>query len=547
MRVERLGRGTAIGALAVSVSVTGLLPAATAAQPGAAGAGRAPAALRVAAQAVGGSADLRALRTFRYSASAARFIHEEGLRPGGPARRIADVESVVRFAPPADGAPARVRIDAARTSLGTTREVVEVLARRRGFIRGVDNNFSAPALTAMTSDRWAAILREQRLLNPHLLLRNALRHPARARNGGTTRLGGRTYRTLVLRDPVAPIRLLVDTRTGRLAQLRTKEHDYLRRDVPIVVRYRNWTRAGGGLLFPRSVTLRSDGDVLVRETRKAGGLVVNRPMLGGLFRFPASVDDAPFNAKLADIGMRTSQWLLSFANFGFVKDGGQTAINPTAIGDAANPVQGVTLLGGVADNSLVVQRANGVVVVEGALHDQRAEAIIRFIRRSPDFNGPITHVITTHHHADHASGQRPFVALGATAVVHQAAVSFFRGVFRERNSVILPDRLDRSTTRATVRGVPAGGLVLPDAQSDIEVYQLPTTHSNDMVLPYLVDQGILFTSDTYSPPGLPDPANADAQSIAAVVEAQGLNPQWIVGGHGTFVAYDDFATALGVQ
>jgi hypothetical protein len=68
-----------------------------------------------------------------------------------------------------------------------------------------------------------------------------------------------------------------------------------------------------------------------------------------------------------------------------------------------------------------------------------------------------------------------------------------------------------------------------------------------MVLPYLVDQGILFTSDTYSPPGLPDPANADAQSIAAVVEAQGLNPQWIVGGHGTFVAYDDFATALGVQ
>jgi glyoxylase-like metal-dependent hydrolase (beta-lactamase superfamily II) len=547
MRVERLGKGTAIGALAVSVSVAGLLPAATAALQGTAGAGRAPAALRVAAQAVGGSADLRALRTFRYSASAVRFIHDEGLRPGGPAERGATVESVVRYALPAEGAPARVRIDADRTSVSVTRPVTEVLARRRGFIRGVDSNFSEPALKAMTSDRWAAILREQSLLSPHLLLRTALRNPALAHNGGTTRVNGRTYRTLVLRDPVAPIRLLVDTRTGRLAQLRTTEHDYLRRDVPIVVRYRNWTRAGGGLLFPRSVTLRSDGDVLLRETRNRSGLVVNRPMLGGLFRFPAGVDDAPFNAGLASIGMRTSQWLLSFVNLGFVKDGGQTAINPIAIGDAANPVPGVTLLGGVANNSLVIQRASGVVVFEGALHDHRAEAIIRFIRRSPDFTGPITHVITTHHHADHASGQRPFVALGATAVVHRAAVSFFRRVFRERSSTILPDRLDRSTTPATVRGVPAGGLVLPDARSDIEVYRLPTAHSNDMVLPFLVSEGILFTSDTYSPPGLPDPTNADAQAIAAVVEAQGLNPQWIVGGHGTFIAYDDFATALGVR
>ncbi|MDQ4084982.1 MAG: MBL fold metallo-hydrolase [Actinomycetota bacterium] len=550
MLVERLGRGAAVGALAVSIGVAGLLPAATAAQQRAAAAGTGPAALRAAVQAVGGAADLRALRTFRYTARAQRSIHDEGLRPGGPAERSASVESTVRYALPVGQTPARVRVDAARTSLGATRQVVEVLARRRGFIRGVDANFSTAETKAMTSDRWAAILREQSLLNPHLLLRRALRSPELARSGDTTRVNGRTYRTLVLRNRVAPIRLLVDTRSGRLAMLRTMEHDYLRRDVPILVRYHDWTPAGGGLLFPRRVTLRSDGDVMLRETRGAAGLAVNRPMLGGLFRFPASVDDAQFDRRLARIGERTSQWLLSFANLGFIKDGGQTAINPIAITDGVSTADGVTLLGGVANNSLVVQRDGGVVVFEGALHDHRAEAVIRFIRRSPAFTGPITHVVTTHHHADHASGQRPYVALGATAVVGQPAVRFFRGVFAERDSTILPDRLDRSTAPATVQGVPAGGLALTDDQGqdiDVEVFRIPSDHAVDMVVPYVADQGVLFTSDIYSPPALPDPADQNAQAIAALVEAQNLDPQWIAGGHGTFIAYEDFAAALGGQ
>lgn len=66
-----------------------------------------------------------------------------------------------------------------------------------------------------------------------------------------------------------------------------------------------------------------------------------------------------------------------------------------------------------------------------------------------------------------------------------------------------------------------------------------------MILPFLVSEGVLFTSDTYSPPGLPDPADADAQAIAALVEAEGLNPECIVGGHGTFISYAEFEATLG--
>jgi glyoxylase-like metal-dependent hydrolase (beta-lactamase superfamily II) len=546
MQRQGLLGGTALGALAITVGFAGLGPAAAApdgATSAAGAGGGGPAALRLAASAVGGAADLRGLRSFRYSASSQRWILDEGVRPGDGAERSATVESRVRYVLRRNQTPARVRVDAVRTSLGVARPVHEVLSGRRGFIRGVDANFSTAATKAMTSDRWAAIHAEQALLNPHVLLRQALRRPQTVRSGGRQTIEGTRYRVVVLRDDVAPIRLFIDRR-GRLARLRTTQHDYLRRDVPIEVMYRRWAAAGDGLRFPRMVSLTSDGLPMLRETRSSA--VANPSIRRSVFRFPANLGPAPFRAGLARIGTRTSQWLLSFVNLGFIKDGGQTAINPTRITQGANTAEGMTLLGGVANNSLVIQRDSGVVVFEGALHDHRAEAVIRFIRRSPAFTGPITHVVTTHHHADHASGMRPYVALGARAVVGQQAVTFFRRVFRERSSTILPDRLDRSNARARVLGVPAAGrsLQVGGVDIDVDVFRVRSDHAVDMVVPYVRDQGVLFTSDIYSPPGLPEPADVEAQAIAAMVEAQGLNPEWIAGGHGTFVPYADFEAAL---
>jgi glyoxylase-like metal-dependent hydrolase (beta-lactamase superfamily II) len=130
--------------------------------------------------------------------------------------------------------------------------------------------------------------------------------------------------------------------------------------------------------------------------------------------------------------------------------------------------------------------------------------------------------------------------------VGQEAVPFFRQVFRERNSTILPDALDGSNVKARILGVTNAGLTLPgNAQPEVDVFQIPNTHAADMVVPYVRDQGVLFTSDIYSPPTPPSPGDANAQAIVDLVDAQGLNPQWIVGGHGTFISYADFVAALG--
>jgi glyoxylase-like metal-dependent hydrolase (beta-lactamase superfamily II) len=536
--MKHLGLQTtaAVGAFALTVSLAGLLPVTTAgtassAPPDAQARAGAP-ALRLAVRAVGGPEALRGLRSFRYVANGNRWIFDEGFRPGERAKPSATFTQRVRYVL---GARNKVRVDAMRTSSGADRPVHEVIDGRRGFIRGVDANFSSPATKGMTADRGAAIREELALLNPHVLLKQALRNPRMARDAGTRVIGGRSFRVLVLRHAVAPVRLFINPRTGRIARLRTMQHDYLRRDVVVEVRYSRWSPAGAGLRFPRTVALWSDGQRQLRELRPAAKVKANPRLGASPFRIPAAVKAPVFGARLTSVGRKTSAWVMSFVNLGFIKDGGQTAIHPVRI------APGVIQLGGVANNSLVVRRASGIVVVEGALHDLRAEAVIRFIRQR--FPGQrITHVITTHHHSDHSGGMRPYVALGARAVVHRAAVPFFRSVFRDRSSAIMPDRLDRTARPARITPVPANGeLLLDDANQRIQVIPFPGTHSVDMTVTFLEQAGVLFVSDIYSPPGAP---GEGGQALDDLIVANSLNVDWIAGGHGTFISYADFQAQL---
>ena len=146
----------------------------------------------------------------------------------------------------------------------------------------------------MTSDRWAAVRREQRLLNPQLLLRDVIA-PARAlaTTARRRRSTGGAHRLLVINDAVAPIRLYVDARTGRIDRLSTEDHQYLRRDVRLIVDFSDWRFVRGGtgstarVRFPRTVSIRLDGKVIHTETRSS--IAVNRRASAARFRFPSGI------------------------------------------------------------------------------------------------------------------------------------------------------------------------------------------------------------------------------------------------------------------
>jgi glyoxylase-like metal-dependent hydrolase (beta-lactamase superfamily II) len=206
---------------------------------------------------------------------------------------------------------------------------------------------------------------------------------------------------------------------------------------------------------------------------------------------------------------------------------------------------GSTLITGIANNSMIVEQSNGIVVVEGALNDFRAEALIAYIRRT--FPGkPIRFVTASHHHADHSGGMRPFVALGATAVVGADAVPLFRRVFADRNSRLLPDRLDRSDATANILGVPkapGASVTLADPVRPVVVLPEPTQHATTTVLVYVPSEGVLFVNgDTYTPGAPPGPG---ARTLEQTIEANRLNVRFIAGGHGTVVTYAQFRAAIG--
>jgi glyoxylase-like metal-dependent hydrolase (beta-lactamase superfamily II) len=494
-------------------------------------------ALAEAASGLGGRTALAQLRTFRLRESGRAFVFDEGLTPGNTVSPASTFTATVDMELRAAGD--RLRVDSVRTSLGTARRISEVLVGRRGFLRGVDTNGGTATTAAMTSDRWAAVRREQRLLNPQLLVREAVARPSLASTFPSRRLNGRLHRVLVLQDDVAPIRLYVDARTGRIDRLTTEDHQYFRRDVRIVVDYAKWRLARSGSVavrFPRTVSMRVAGQTLHTETRTF--VAINRPRSAARFRFPSGVRPT-FDSTLAARGARTTEWLMSFAQFGFPKDGSADRIVPVAV------APGSTLITGIPNNSMIVEQSNAVVVVEGALNDFRAEALIRYIRAN--YPGkPVRFVTASHHHADHSGGMRPFVALGASAVVGEDAVPFFRRVFASRNSRLLPDRLDRSNVTANILGVPktpGASVTLPDPVRPVMVLPEPTQHATTTILVFVPSEGVLFVNgDTYTPGAPPGPG---AQSLEQTIEANRLNVRFIVGGHGTVVTYAAFRTAIG--
>jgi glyoxylase-like metal-dependent hydrolase (beta-lactamase superfamily II) len=531
-------RSTALpGPAARRIAAAGVLTAgllALWAHPTPAGAqtrGGARAVLDQALDGVGGQRALSRLSSFQLQASGRTFIFDEGLRPGDSVTPASTFTLGLDYDLRAGGD--RLRADYVRTSLGTDRRVSEIVSGRVGYITGVDANGSPASTKAMLSDRWAAVTREQRLLNPQLVLRDVVARPSLASTAPARTLNGRPHRILVIRDAVAPIRLYVDRRTGRIDRLTTLDHNYNRGDVPVVVDYTNWRSAGGGVRFPRAVSLKVAGQVLHTETRSA--VRANRNFAASRFAIPDGVD-ATFDSALAARGARTTEWLMTFAHLGFIKDGPATQINPRVV------APGSTLIQGIPNNSMIVEQQNGIVVVEGALNDARAEALIRFVRAN--FPGkPIRYVTGSHHHADHSGGMRPFVALGARPVVHTDAVPFFRDVFAVRNSRLLPDRLDRSNAAANILAVPAtGSVTLADPVRPVVVLPERTDHASTTVLVFVPSEGVLFVNgDTYTPTAPPGPG---ARTLDQTIRANGLNVKWIVGGHAGVISYADFQQAL---
>ena len=160
-------------------------------------------------------------------------------------------------------------------------------------------------------------------------------------------------------------------------------------------------------------------------------------------------------------------------------------------------------------NSLVVEFADHIVVIEGPLSETRSDFVVAEAHKLVP-NKPIRYVVNTHQHFDHSGGLRTFAAEGATIVTAGMYKPYYERVFALPHT-IAPDKLAKSGKKAVVEGV-NGKRVMMDATRTIELYVLqPSDHNAAMMVVYLPKEKILINADLFTPP----PATATPPAVPA--------------------------------
>lgn len=472
---------------------------------------------------LGGVEALDGLDSVELQSSGERGITDEGFNPGDPAGPVSTFDTTTAI----DFENVFVRNDITRNTLFVPipmpLQITEQARLDGGYVSGVESIFGFPT-GDMQPDRVASTLKQAVMLNPHFLVFGAAGDPSLASEAGTADFDGETYDLLDLEDDVATLTLWVDQDTDLIRRVTTMENSHLHRDVSLEARYDDWQEVPGGVQFPNTVQILLGGELFHDETRST---VTPNPRLDpGTFDLPPEanpiVDPAEF-----DRGLRNSQFNQSFASLGIPIDGLQNFVMDTEL------APGVHHLTGGTHHSLLVEQDGGLVVFEAPLNAQRCMSILDWVDNNlPGM--PVTHIVLSHHHIDHSSCARTFVAAGATLVVHEDAEVFFTDVLAAP-STIEEDLLEQMPVMdPTIEVVPAGGsFSIPDGTNPIEVYELPSTHAADMVLPFVSSAGVAFTVDIYSPgAGVLDPAGPQEVLDALTDNMIYGSTQIIAGGHG---------------
>lgn len=472
-------------------------------------------------EAIGGEEALGSLAQVQIESSGSRYVVDEGYAPGDPSVDSSTFDTRTGI----DFENAGLRLDITRTPLffpvpmGFT--VSEIVSGDVGYVDGVESIFGLPT-GDMLSDRWASTVKQQRLLNPHFLLKELLADPSAASEAGPADFEGVPHELLEVDDPIFPVLFWVDTNTNLISRVTTVENSHLHRDIELDVRFQDWQDTDDGVLFPTQVQLYYGGELVHDEQRST---VTSNPGLpADTFELPPE-STAVFDPAEADRGARSHQHNQLFVSIGIPLDGLQTFVDPAEV------APGVWHLSGGTHHTMVVEQAGGLVVIDAPLYPQRCEAILDWI--DMELGGaPVTHLVVSHHHEDHVSCARVFAATGATVVVHEAAETYFDAVMSAPSS-IEPDRLESDPVAVTIETIPDGGTyVLDDAVNPVTVYPLVTTHAVDMVLPFIESAGIAFTVDIFSPGFPPNPVGA--QEVLDAFDAAGvtMDVTAIFGGHG---------------
>jgi glyoxylase-like metal-dependent hydrolase (beta-lactamase superfamily II) len=216
------------------------------------------------------------------------------------------------------------------------------------------------------------------------------------------------------------------------------------------------------------------------------------------------------------------------------------AVKPQRLAD------GVWFMSGGSPNSILVEFADHLVVIEAPQNDDYTVAVIAAARSVAPAK-PVRYVVNTHHHFDHAGGVRAYVAEGIPVLTHESMKSYYERILRNPFQ-LGPDRLARANRSPIIEDV-ADRRVLSDASRTLELHHLRgNLHSDGLLVAYLPRERMLVQADAFHPrPGaapLPAPSPYTINLLENIRRLK-LDVAQIVHVHGGVDSYEVLVKAAG--
>ena len=214
---------------------------------------------------------------------------------------------------------------------------------------------------------------------------------------------------------------------------------------------------------------------------------------------------------------------------------------------ADKAADGVWFMAGGSHNSVAIEMADHMMLVESPLYDGRAAPVIAEVKKLAPGKG-IRYVVNSHHHFDHAGGLRTAAAEGAEIIASAQARPYFERILANPNR-ISPDAFEKSGRRATVSGVD-GKRVFTDGKRVVEVYFIEgSVHAQGFLMVYLPAEKLLIEADAYTPgaPGAAAPAQPNGNNVNLVqnIERLKLSVDRILPLHGRMVPLAELYAMVG--
>ena len=500
-----------------------------------------------AVEAMGGEAALGQLKTVAIRGSNVVYEIESSLKPGKEAESRQGSES--KFFVQRDLTSGNARIDWERKVVRTPKPLLqnysEIMTDGLGYVSGIDSaartQFSVksnPPGHPMSGARAAVTMRELTRQSPRLVL-DMKANPKAVKAISAQTVDGKKLPAVQYDVRDWSFIVMFDPESGLPARVRTRDPDPIQGDSNYDLVLADW-RPVGGAKMAHSLTYKlNERDLVVTKYEQ---VTPNPALAAGLFEIPITARAIAVRAAMGNVPY---QWMIRRGYWGNLLDSDEVGWDPAAMAEPnlVDIAPGVSMSQGTSANSVVVEMDKYLVVFDAPYHERFSEWMIQASKKR--YPGkPIKYLIQSHHHWDHASGARTYVAEGATVVVGKGGKAHFARMFAAPGTA-LNDRLYRQPRKASIIEVD-GKHVIKDGKREVHAYLIESEHATATLLSYVPDAKVGFIVDIWSNNApLPPKPTAGHREVVAGVKKWGITPELFAHGHGSPAPYSQLAKLVG--